>query len=302
MMRASAALLLVVAALSAGNTAGQLRQSPLEGDFVEIDAVVVDGKGKPMHGLQQSDFTIREDGKPVTITTFSEISRGVRDDPDTARTVVLLLDDTGVAPVGTQSIQTIARAFVSGAAAVDDVTVVRLHVEADEPFGDRIAAESRISQYRGGAYPFVSWSTVGDALKRVTDISQQVASNASRRKIIVCVGSPYVCNIREPQPSAPRSFESAWVGALVESAKANVSVYGLIPGRAGLRLDGLAEYTGGEIFASSYDVGPPIDRILQDAANYYVLGYWPASAPKNLHHVDVKVATHGLRVHARKFR
>src|SRR5829696_6538201 len=122
MMRAPAAALFV-AALSAGITAGQLRQSPIEADFVEIDAVVVDGKGRPMHGLHQSDFSIREDGKPVTITTFSESSDTVRDDPDSARTLVLLLDDTGVAPVGTQSIQTIARAFVSSAAAVDDVTV-----------------------------------------------------------------------------------------------------------------------------------------------------------------------------------
>jgi VWFA-related protein len=301
MMRAPVALLLV-AVLAAGATAGQLRQSPIGADFVEIDAVVVDRKGRPMRGLQQSDFSIREDGKPVTITTFSEISGPVRDDPDSARTVVLLLDDTGVAPVGTQSIQIIARAFVSSAAAVDDVTVVRLHVEADEPFGDRIAGESRISEYRGGSYPFVSWSTTGDMLKRVADIARLVASNASRRKIIVCIGSPYVCNVREPQPSAPRSFEAAWAGALVQAAQANVSVYGLVPGGAGLRSDGLSEYTGGEVFASTYDVGPPIDRILQDAANYYLLGYWPVSAPKSLHRVEVKVATRGLRVHARRAR
>ena len=301
MMRAPAVLLLV-AALSAGVTASQPRQSAIEADFVEIDAAVVDGKGRPARGLRPSDFSIREDGKPVTITTFSEISGTVRDDPDSARTVVLLLDDTGVAPVGTQSVQTIARAFVSGASAVDDVPVVRLHVEADEPFGDRLAGESRISAYRGGSYPFVYWSTTGDVLKRATDISRLVSSNMSRRRIIVCIGSPYVCNVREPQPSAPRSFESSWIGALVEAAKSNVAFYALIPGRAGFTGDGLSDYTGGEVFASSYDVGPPIDRILQDAANYYLLGYWPVSAPRSLHRIEVKVAARGLRVHARKAR
>ena len=117
-----------------------MRQSPPKLDFVEIDVVVVDGKGKPVHGLHQSDFSITEDGKPVTIKTFSEVSGAVRDDPDSARTVVLLLDDTGVPPVGTQAIQTIARAFVSSASRIDEVPVVRLHIEADEPFGDRIAA------------------------------------------------------------------------------------------------------------------------------------------------------------------
>src|SRR4051812_27991550 len=100
-------------------------------DLVEVDAVVVDGKGRPITGLLQGDFTIRDDGKAVDIVTFAEVTGPLRDDPDTARTLVLLLDDTGVSPIGTQTIQTIARAFVSSAADIDDVSVVRLHARAD---------------------------------------------------------------------------------------------------------------------------------------------------------------------------
>jgi len=233
---------------------------------------------------------------------FTEVTPPRRDDPDFARTVVLLLDDTGVAAVGTQTVQTIARAFVSSARETDELPVVRLHVRSDEAFGDRATGESRIAGYRGGAWPLASWSTIGDVLERVGEISQMVSSNTSRRKVIVCVGSPYVCNVNEPAPSAPRSFETTWAFALSEAAKANVSVYALIPGRTPLRVGGMPEMTGGEVFASTYDVGPPIDRILRDAANYYVLGYWPARASRSLHRVEVKVARRGAHVHARRLR
>lgn len=271
-------------------------------DFVEIDAVVVDNKDQPVHGLKQGDFSVREDGRPVAISTFTEVTPPVRDDPDFARTVVLLLDDTGVSPIGTQTVQTISRAFVSSARETDELPVVRLHVRSDEPFGDRSTGESRIAAYRGGAWPLVSSSIIGEVLQRLGEISQQIASNVSGRKVIVCIGSLFVCNVGEPDSSAPRSFESAWAFALSEAARSNVSVYALIPGRAPLRGGGLPEMTGGEVFASSYDVGPPIDRILRDAANYYVLGYWPANGSRDLHRVEVKVARRGVHVHARRLR
>ena len=36
------------------------------------DVTVTDGKGKPVRGLTQSDFTVKEDGKPQTIQNFEE--------------------------------------------------------------------------------------------------------------------------------------------------------------------------------------------------------------------------------------
>ena len=69
-----------------------------------------------------------------------------------------------------------------------------------------------------------------EALERIGKISRQVAANTSKRKVIVCIGSPFICNIQEPLYSATRSFETAWAAAMSEAAKANVVVYGLIPG------------------------------------------------------------------------
>ena len=67
MMRVPLALL-IATLLSAGVLAGQKASPTADIDFVEIDAVVVDKRGQPIHGLQMSDFAVKEDGKPMTVT------------------------------------------------------------------------------------------------------------------------------------------------------------------------------------------------------------------------------------------
>ena len=270
-------------------------------DLVQITAAVVDRKGKPIKGLRRDDFSVREDGKPVEIATFSEHTP-VPGDPDTNRTLVLLLDDAGVAPVGTQTIQAIANAFVEVADPADDVVVVRLHGRNDEPYGDRLEARARIRDYRAGAMPWVAWSTGEELLAKVSDISRHVAGNTSPRKTLVCIGSSFVCNVGQPQSSAPRPYERAWLSALREASLADLVVYSLIPMRTTFRSGGLADLTGGDVLTPTSDAGPAIEQILAEASNYYVIGYWPRGEVRTPHRIEVKVAMKGARVHARKAR
>jgi len=293
---------LLAAAFLAVPAAAPRAQPGASSDFVEIDVVVVDRTGRSIHSLQQDDFSVKDSGKTIAVETFREVTGPNADDPDSARTVVLLLDDTGVPATGTQAIQTIARALVARASPIDEVPVVRLHKRDDEPFGDRLSNDARIRDYRGGAWPFASSSTTRDMLERIAEISRLVSSNTATRKIVVCLGSPLICDIQEPSYSAPRSVEHAWLDALSEAALANVAVYSLIPGSSPLRGIDLAESTGGEVLASTYDMGPSIDRILQDASNYYVLGYWPVTEAGPPHRIEVKVRAKGAKVHARKAR
>ena len=45
-----------------------------------VDVTVTDAKGNPVHGLKQSDFTVKEDGKPQPIRSFEEfVSEDVRE-------------------------------------------------------------------------------------------------------------------------------------------------------------------------------------------------------------------------------
>jgi hypothetical protein len=283
--------------------AAQRQRVPASVDLVEVDVAVLDGHERPVIGLSAQDFVVKEDGAPVEIKTFTEARPTTPNDPDNIRSVVLLLDDVAVPAAGTQAMQIIAKAFLQSADAHDEVAVVRLHNPTDEAFGDRTVAESRIMRFQAASFPFADFNTASETLTRVAAVSRQLEGDDHRRKVIVCVGAPVVCNLDEPTSGSvrPRHW-SSWVDAVTAAAKANVSVYAIIPGHMPLRGGGLADLTGGEVFATMYDVGPAIDRILRDASSYYMLGYWPAGKSREVHSIDVKVARRGLKVHARRRR
>ena len=296
---AAAASLLLVATVHAA----QRKTAPPSVDLVELDVAVLDREGKPVTGLSAQDFAVKEDGEQVDIKTFLEAQPTTPADPDNIRSVVLLLDDVAVPASGTLTMQTIGKAFLESVDARDELSVIRLRNPTDETFGDRSVAASRIVAFQAAAFPFADFNTISDTLVRVADVSRQLEADDHRRKAVVCIGAPVVCNIDEPSSSSvrPRHWMS-WVDAVTASAKANVAVYAIIPGRMTLRGGGLSDLTGGEVFATMYDVGPAIDRILQDASNYYMLGYWPSGKSREVHSIDVKVSRRGVKVHARRRR
>jgi hypothetical protein len=272
-------------------------------DLVELDVAVVDRRDRPVTGLTAQDFAVEEDGSAVEIKTFTEVQAATVSDRDNIRSVVLLLDDVAVPASGTQAMQTIANAFMKSVAPYDEFSVIRLHNQADEPFGDRIVAQSRIAQFQAASFPFVDVNTISETLTRVANVSRALEGDEHRRKAVVCVGAPVVCNLDEPTSSSVRPGHwSSWVDAVSAAAKANVAVFGIIPRRTILRGGGLADLTGGEVFAMMYDIGPAIDRILRDAGSYYLLGYWPSGKSREIHSIDVKVARRELKVHARRRR
>ncbi len=48
----------------------------VELNLFNLDVVVTDARGMPVHGLTAGDFEVRHDGKPVKVTNFSEIRGG----------------------------------------------------------------------------------------------------------------------------------------------------------------------------------------------------------------------------------
>jgi VWFA-related protein len=270
-------------------------------DLVEIDVVVVDKKGQPVRGLTQKDFSIKEDGKTVALTTFREIS-SLAGEESGPRSIVIALDDVVAPPVATQAMQIISRGVLRFADERDELAVVRLMREADEPYGDRRLAEERIARFTASSSPFLGYVTQREALNRIASLARELANHEQDRKVLLCIGSPVVCNVDEPSRSSPFNTWDAWVEAMTATARANVAVYAIVPGRAVFRRNGLVEHTGGELFPATYDVAPAVERILRDASNYYMLGYWPAGKDKDVRSLAVKVDRRGVEVRARKRR
>jgi VWFA-related protein len=301
-MRIGAAILGTVLLLGPVDAA-QRKGMPPSIDLVELDVAVVDRLQQPVTGLTAKDFIVKDDGAAAAIKTFREVHATAASDPEYRRSITLLLDDVALPAEGTRAVQTIGKAFLQGVDARDELSVVRLHNQTDEPFGDRTVAESRLARFRAAAFPFADFDTVSELFGRVADISRQLESDDHRRKAIVCVGASVTCSAGEPAPSSvwPRHW-SSWVAAVSSTATSNVAVYAIIPGRSMLRGGGLSDLTGGEVFATMYDVGPALDRILSDTSHYYMLGYWPSGKRRELHSIDLKVPRRGVQVYARRLR
>jgi len=271
--------------------------------LVEVDAVVTDEAGKPVVGLTQDDFQVKDDGKRVELKTFEEVRE--TNERAVARSIVLLLDDSGFGSGNTLTIQQIARMFVARMALPDEFSVIRLSNRRDEAFGDRLEALLRIQEYRSDAVPFFGRETRENALQVFAKVARTVEAIEHRRKALVCIGVPDVCSISEPSGR----FEVLWkfwvdtVGAL---SRSNASVYSLepsgVPRRNAITGGTIADITGGEVFLNTTDLNRPIDIVRRETGNYYLLGYWPTASDKPLHSIEIKVNKRGVRVKARRVR
>jgi hypothetical protein len=271
------------------------------GDFVELDVVVVDRDNRPVLDLNASDFRVKEDGKAVELKTFLPPVA----ERETGRQIVLLLDDSSVPMGGTRVVQAMAQAILSRGTTSDDVRVVRLNNDRDEPFGDIETALSRIDGYRAGVVPFQNRGSVERVLTVIANISHQLEFEDHRRKVIVCIGGPRVCNVLEPQPRGYNQNWRAWVTALAGMARANVAVYAAMPIAPGVPLmlsGGLSELSGGSGFANTGSFERFVADLWDEAGRYYLLGYWPAASRRELHSIDVKVERKGARVRSRRQR
>jgi VWFA-related protein len=304
-MRRLLALILAVSGTSAAVVVVRSAQSTDSPYLVELDAVVIDDSGRPVTGLRQEDFQVREDGRSVELKTFDAVIDTGDGGRSVARSIVLLLDDSGIGAGNTLTIQSIARMFVARMAAQDEFSVVRLNNRRDEAFGDRLEALMRISEYKSDALPFFGRETVENALKVFARVSRTLEAIEQRRKALVCVGVPAVCSTMEPA-SRSSVLSRYWVDAMGAMARANASLYSLEPNGvsgSGRPVSGsIADATGGDVFRNTSDITRLIDIVRRDTGNYYLLGYWPSASKSDLHSIEVRVNKRGLRVRARRYR
>src|SRR5215467_4589872 len=294
----------IVAAFVAGVTGVVTRGQPQTATYlVEVDAVVTDDAGKPVVGLKQEDFQIKDDGKHVDLKTFEEVRE--TDERAVARSIVLLLDDSGFGAGNTLPVQQIARMFISRMAPPDEFSVIRLSNRRDEAFGDRLEALLRIQEYRSDALPFFGRETRENALQAFAKVARTLEPIEHRRKALVCIGIPEVCSISEPSGRFEVLWKF-WVDTVGAMGRSNASLYSLepsgVPRRNAITSDTIADVTGGEVFLNTTDLNRPIDAVRRETGNYYLLSYWPSASDKPLHSIEVKVNKRGVRVRARRVR
>jgi VWFA-related protein len=269
--------------------------------FVELGAVVVDDNDRPVRGLHRKDFKIKEDGRAVNVTSFVEVPAAGVAGTGNGRSVVLLLDDTGVGASATTIVQNIARGFLSRATPTDAVAVVRLTHHDDEAVGSLQSALERVDEYMAKSLPYFGFETVQESLEVLTNISRQLEPIEHRRKVVVCIGRRSLCDLYLEDPVDSLVWRQ-WRDALSATARADVSQYVVDPAGVTGRLDlgdGLVEHTGGADFVRSNNFERAVDQIWEEAGHYYLLGYTPTAHPRDLHSIHVSVEGKGMHVRAR---
>jgi len=276
------------------------------GESIRVSVVATDSKGQPVRGLQVSDFSLKDDGHSVTVTSFQAVTSA--QSSAQGRSVVLMLGSSGMGPELTSRVQGLGRRFFDLAGDDDELAVVRFAVRQDvEAAGPRADMLMRLAEYRAPYGPPLNGKTSWDVLDAVAKVSDRLAEDGdARRKAIVWVGPAWVVDVTEPKLGGRELVWDRWVNALTATARANVSVYALDPagltGRVRINPDGLISHTGGTSLENTNDWEDAVARVWQETGSYYTLEYTPVRSMKELHSVRVTSAKSAVKVRARRTR
>lgn len=287
----------VVALLEDGSLAedvafmnGPAHGERLEVNLVELYVVVTDPNGRPVRGLTQEEFSIREDGVPQSIAAFSDAS-------DLPLTLGMAIDSSASMFVKLPSVQNAASAFLRSTFSDQDrAFVVDFDSEprlARSTTGnlDRILssigtleANGRTALWESIVFSLVQLQGVRGrkALVVFSDGADEDDQFPFRSSISVAkkMGVPIYLILMRKQPK-----KETGLSLLTRSFTS--------------RVNRLVEATGGRVFyAKEYrDLGEVYDEIESELRSQYLLAYYPRepSRGESWRTVDVDVDRRGLR-------
>jgi len=144
-------------------------------------------------------------------------------------------------------------------------------------------------------------------LKTLGELSRQMVEAGGQRKTIVAIGSGWLFDRPVPPPTAGMDPRKEWIAAMQAMALANVNLYVIDPvgvsiARADSGGTGFARETGGFAFIATNDLNGAADKIMREAANYYLIGVGdpPVGRGADLRELDVRVLRRGVTVRARR--
>lgn len=114
---------------------------PAATELVTVDALVLDKDGRPVQGLTRDDFTVKEDGRPQSVTSFEavavaesapsmaptrvRVSTNDLPPPRAEQTFVIVFDDANISPFTVKRGRAAVEEFIrNGLRAGDEVTLV----------------------------------------------------------------------------------------------------------------------------------------------------------------------------------
>jgi VWFA-related protein len=299
-------LLLPLVVLALGPLPGPA-QAPSErgAGRIHIDAVAIDKNGLPVMDLKPAEVEVWIGHFRVPIESLTVVTPGAN---PSGRLTVLVLDDVTLPLTQVGRARDVAKRFVSRMRPEDRMAIVTLDGSEMETTNDSAKLLRTIDRFTTPTAGTIPLDRLGEhVLKTIGGLSRAMVEAGGQRKTIVAIGSGWLFDRPIPPAGVGMDPRKEWVAAMQAMALANVNLYVIDPaGVSSNRADsggtGFARETGGFAYIATNDLNGAADRIMQEAANYYLIGVGdpPVGRGAELREVDVKVLRRGVSIRARR--
>jgi Ca-activated chloride channel family protein len=282
----------VIALLAGTLVLGQQPEQPVfraTNRMVPVYATVVDSSGRLVPGLEQTDFSVSDNGKPADVGLFSNEPQ-----PFTA---VVMLDTSASMTANLKLLNRAAEQFLLRLLPVDKAQV--------GAFNDKIQLSGTFTNDRDeliGALNdlyFGNPTRLNDAIGASLDALKGMEG---RRVVLVFTDGE--------DTSSRTSFKTV----LERARDEEVMVYAIgleseyfngmrvVRSRPARDLRRIADDTGGGYFElqKTDELAPTFTRVAQELRSQYLIGFAPVALDNRVHKLEVKVNKPGMTVRARK--
>ena len=277
-------------------------------EVVRVFVTVTDRDGRLVPRLAQSDFEVRDDGKPQPITIFDNTPQPVR--------LIVMLDVSGSMEGNLGLLRAGASELFARLRSDDEVRVGTFGYDIDlsgEFTHDPAELRSQLPRQIATDAPTPLWRAIDAAIT-------EFAGRHDARSVILVLS--------DGKDSGPISFKEKYVSqveVIDRARKEDVMIYGIgmhsrmsRPRTPGLGPGGLqaalmadlpdpglarvAQDTGGGYteIRPNQDLGAAFARVADELHGQYLIGYAPPKRDGKSHEIDVKVSQSGLKARARK--
>ena len=303
-------LLVAVAGVAVGLRGGSPAATTGPAEMIRLDAVVVDGSGRPIHGLRPADFELSDSGERQAVETVSPQPSGG------GRLIAIFLDefhvDAGEATVRVR--EALVRFVDTDLRAGDLVAVMRPldPLNAISVSQDRAVIRSAVENFNGrkGDYSartpfeeqFMSRSPRSADASRAQVVASALQALAVRlggvregRKSLVLVSEGFA-------PSLSRGSDRLAAGlrpVVYTADRYDVAIYPVNPllgvtvdaqNEAAETLRRLSAETGGIASIGRRDLGAVLRQAVEDLDDYYLVSYRASRPPDGTFHpVELRV-------------
>jgi len=285
----ASASLVVVQALALGEVEGQEPIFRSSTRIVPVVTTVLDAQGRLAPGLEQDEFTILDNGKPVEISFFQNDVQPF--------TVVVMLDYSASMTANLDRLQAAAEQFVLRLLPEDKGQV--------GSFSDKIQFSGTFTNDRDDLIFALEDLQFGNPTRLYDATYESIAmlDDVNGRKVVLV--------FTDGDDTASRRG----MGDVLERAKNDeVMIYAIgleseffngqrmVRTRPDRGLRRLADETGGGYFElkKTDELAPTFTRVAQELHSQYVLGFTPAALDGKQHKLTVRLKKPGMTARARK--